>query len=683
MGTMINLKQAQTWLMKKDLHEFVKEMWDSYDPSPFSDSWLVEYLCECFMYSIRHFLPRYCWGYWITDEEYEKIKKKTGGHCDIRDHLLPDGNHTRNHDINIAPRHCKSSIFNVLGPAWAIINTPVTVTSVSHSMKLSGEMVEKKQKLFNSEKFAYYFGDNPGLKLLKNTAQCLELRNGGKTYSVAMKSFTGFGSDIIINDDLISVADARQDGAVLLKARDYFKTTMPSRLNNKKTGVVMNIMQRIGRGDISDLIAEDKGLKLIYSHTELQAISDHEETIIFPCSGKVKHIKKGDLLWEERFGDYTQLKMEIGTEDFETQYNQRPSKSKLNVIQDEFIHYIDDKEYEEFKLGVEFHYGSHDCPVKDKETSDFHGFCEGESKGNELVITDAFEKHMAYVKEREFMTNLQLVDPAIIQVVEDKANGAALNQDLAFDVAGIVPFNPGTKSKMQRLELASVYMQQGLVRFKRSDKIDELILHLKKFPLLEHDDMVDAFSQLVIYHFTQRHLGVYSGAFSYENIIDPPRRGEAERLFLTYGATMKGDSIKVVGVSQDMYKDEYIVEKEFMFSSLQAYEDFCRTLKPGDTVYDASPQNRLSTLVTGVYNNIKFIEQDRDKSINILKTGFYKKRVRVSRDCKQTINDIARMRVTGDSREKGLDQTNTLDEGMAGCLRAVITAIKGYSLVWY
>lgn len=683
MGTVINLKQAQKWLMKKDLYEFVKEMWDSYDPSPFSDSWLVEYLCECFMYSIRHFLPRYCWGYWITDEEYEKIKIKTGGHCDIRDHLLPDGNHTRNHDINIAPRHCKSSIFNVLGPAWAIINTPITVTSVSHSTKLSGEMVEKKQKLFNSEKFAYYFGDDPSLKLLKNTAQCLELRNGGKTYSVAMKSFTGFGSDIIINDDLISVADARQDGAVLLKARDYFKTTMPSRLNNKKTGVVMNIMQRIGRGDISDLIAEDKGLKKIYSHTEIQAISDHEETIIFPCSGKIKQIKKGDLLWEERFGDYTQLKMEIGTEDFETQYNQRPSKSKLNVIQDEFIHYIDDKEYEEFKLGVEFHYGSHDCPVKDKETSDFHGFCEGESKGSELVITDAFEKHMAYVKEREFMTNLQLVDPAIIQVVEDKANGAALNQDLAFDVAGIVPFNPGTKSKMQRLELASVYMQQGLVRFKRSDRIDELILHLKKFPLLEHDDMVDAFSQLVIYHFTQRHLGVYSGSFSYQNIVDPPQRGEAERVFITYGATMQGDSIKVVGVSQDMYKDEYLVEKEYVFGSLQAYEDFCRTLKPGDTVYDASPQNRLSSLVTGVYNNLKFIEQDRDKSINILKTGFYKNKVKVSRDCKQTINDIARMRVTDNSREKGLDQTDTLNEGMAGCLRAIITITKGYSLVWY
>lgn len=684
MGTSINLKQARTWLMKKNLYDFVLEMWDSYDPSPYSDCWLVEYLCECYMYSIKGFLPMYVWGWWINDEEYEKLRELHNAKCPVRDFRLPDGNHTRNHDLNIGPRHMKSSIMNILGPAWTIINTPVTVTSVSHSRALSSEMVQKKQKLFTSEKFAYYFGNDPGLKILRCSSENIELMNGGRTYSVAMKNFTGFGSDVIINDDLISVSDARQDGAVLLKARDYFKTTMPSRLNNKRTGVIWHIMQRIGRGDISDLIAEDKGLKLIYSHTEIQAIATHDQTFIYPCSGKIKEIKKGDLLWSERFGDYTSLKLEIGLEDFETQYNQQPAKSRLNIIQDDYIHYIEDKDYEEFKLGVEFHYGSHDCPVKDKETSDFHGFVEGESKGNELVVTDGFEEHLAYVKEKELMTNLQTVDPAIIQIVEDKANGAALVQDLAMDVAGLVPFNPGSRSKTTRLELASKYMQQGLVRFRRTDKCEELIMKLKKFPLLEHDDEVDAFSQLVIYHFTQRQLGVYSGAFSYENIVTPPERDPKVSVFMTYGATMSGNSIKVVGVTTDNYKDEYLVEKEWIFGSLQRFEEFCRKEVPaGCMVYDVSPLNRLSTLLTNVYNVSRFVEQDRDKSINILKAGFYKKKVKVSKNCKQTINDIAKMRITESSRERGVDQTESLDEGMAGCLRGIVTTMKGYSQVWF
>lgn len=684
MGTVVNLKDARKWLIKKDLYEFVLEMWDSYETSPYSDCWLVEFLCECYQYSIKHFLPKYCWDWWISDEEYERIKKEIGGKCPVRDFRLPDGSHTRNHDLNVGPRHMKSSIMNVLGPAWTIINTPVTVTSVSHSKDLSGEMVVKKQKLFNSDKYAYYFGNDPSLKLVKNSATCLELRNGGKTYSIAMDKFTGFGSDIIINDDLISVADARRDGAVLLHARDYYKTTMPSRLNNKTTGVIWHIMQRIGRGDISDLIAEDKGLRKIYSHTEIQAIATHDQTFIFPCSGKVKEVKKGDLLWSERFGDYSQLKMEVGIEDFETQYNQIPAKSRLNVIQDEMIHYISDKEYEEFKLGIEFHYGSHDCPVKDKETSDFHGFTEAYSKANELVITDSMLEHMSYVKEKEYITNLNTVDPAIVQVIEDKANGAALVQDLSMDVPGIVAFNPGTRSKTQRLELASIYMEQGLVRFRKTERVEELISHLKKFPLLEHDDDVDSFSQLVIYHFTQRQLGVYSQSFSYENIIDPIIRQPNVRVFMNYGATMSRNSIKVVGVSINNYKDEYIVEKEFVFNTISEFENFCKNdVAPGCMVYDGSPLNRLSSLLTQVYNVIKFVETDRDKSINILKAGFYKKKVKVTRDCKQTINDIARMRITESSREKGIDQTDTLDEGMAGALRAVISSAKGNSQVWY
>lgn len=804
---LINLKQAKKMLMLKDLHEFVLEMWDSYEPTPLSDCWLIEYLCECFSYSIKHFLPKYCWDWWISDKEYESIKKKTGGVCPVRDFLLPDGTHTRNHDLNIAPRHTKSTIFNVLGPAWAILNTPITVTSVSHSIKLSGEMIEKKQKLFSSEKYKYYFGEDYSRRLRKNAADHIELYNGGKTYSISMDKFTGFGADClvagtkitvpqgnkniedikendivysyniinnnyelstvvakrviqnretvrvtfsnntllqctpdhrlyivgkgyikasecnigdniinnstivviepaetqtvydiqvepnnnfiangvvvhncIINDDLISVSEARQDGAALAHARDYFKTTMPSRLNNKKTGVIWHIMQRIGQGDISDLIAEDKGLRLIYSHTEIQAIASRPLTLIFPCTGKVKKINVGDLLWEERFGDYSQLQLEIGKEDFETQYNQNPVRNKLNVIQNEYIHWIEDREYEEFKKGVEFHYASHDCPVRDKETSDYHGFCEGESLGSELVITDAFEEHMAYVKEREYLRNLQVVDPAVLQIVEDKANGAALLQDLALEVSGLVPFDPGTKSKTQRLELASIYMQRGLVRFRRTPRVEELVICLQKFPLLPHDDMVDAFSQLVIYHFTQRHLGVYSGAFNYQNIL---QKTPEDSGFRTYGATMRGDRIMVAEVSINNRTDEYIVTNEFAFDRLEMFENFCLNLGSGSIVYDASPRNKLSSLITQVYNVLKFEDIDRDKSISILKTGFMKKHVNVCKNCSETIKDIARMRFTGISRERGIDATETYDEGLAGCVRAVVTSAKGYSQTWY
>jgi len=147
---------------------------------------------------------------------------------------------------------------------------------------------------------------------------------------------------------------------------------------------------------------------------------------------------------------------------------------------------------------------------------------------------------------------------------------------------------------------------------------------------------------------------------------------------------LSGNLIKAVEVVIDSYKDEYTVENEYIFESIARFEEFCRKdVRAGYNVYDASPQNRLSSLLTQVYNVLKFKEQDRDKSINILKTGFYKKKVKVVKSCKQTINDIAKMRVTEQSRERGIDQTETFDEGMAGALRAVVTSAKGYSQNWY
>ena len=1049
--TQINLKKVKTMLMKKDLCEFIKEMWDAYETSPFCYSWLIDFTAECFMYSLKHFLPKYIWEDWISDEEFERIKKDVNGKCPVRDKMV-GGTHTHNHDWNVCPRHTKSTIMNVLGPVWAVTNSPISLASVSHTSTLSTDMTMKKQKLLNSEKYKYYFGEDPNLKLTTNSATKLQLKSGAQLYSVCQTSFTGFGADCfakntkvltknsykniedikvgdevlsynhktgkiepkvvqavreieknefieietssgkrikstpdhrywvvnrgyteissvteneelfrientlpnmwkdnsrlqrslqklhrkisklncedtllkmwktcfkfivrikkeydrrelerkilfsemsmsskqreevwnnwtslsnlwknrsvfgqsvllskmprncferkigeeevrtikamsslweyvsanrltknllfsglcqqssffeddgswkftlqrwnklqqrvrryetcnfeerqlllselweeiknislqvfgwnnqrenefnnssfghkseeqfrkefdnimcnlsyyitqserlvrkiegtgktkfydiqvsgnhnffaegilvhncIICDDLISADNAKKDAQIMRNALTFFRGTVPTRLNNKTTGVIWHIQQRLGNGDVSGMIAEDKGLSKIYSHTEIQAIASYDQTFVFPCSGRVKEIKKGDLLWTERFGDYTNLQMEVGEADFETQYNQNPSASNLNIVKPDYIHWAEDDEVEEFKLTAEFHYASHDCPVKGEGTSDFHGYGEGYSRGNELLITDAFEEHMGYIEEKELMQNLSQVDPAMIQIVEDKANGAALLQDLKFDIPGLDDFKPGTRSKAQRLELAALYMKNGAVRFARTERTEYLVKQLLKFPLVIHDDIVDAFSQMVIYHFTQKHMGVYTGAFSRENIIENREVYEPYH-FYDYIATINGDTIKVIAVDVDNTADVYTVEEEYIFRGIESFEKFVNERVPaGSQIMDASVNNILSALVTDVYSMTKFIEQDRDASIGILKAGFFKKRILVRKDCKQTINDIAKLRVTPQSRDAGQDKVDTLDEGMAGCLRAYITYSKGYSQLWF
>jgi len=139
----VNLKEVKKTLVKKNLYDFIKEFWDAYESDKFIDHWLIEFQCECFMYSVKHFLPNYVTRDWIDDETYEKIKRENNAECPVRD-KMHNGNHVHNHDWNIPPRHMKSSVFNVCGPVWLGINTPIKVASVSHTKNLSTEMNTKQ-----------------------------------------------------------------------------------------------------------------------------------------------------------------------------------------------------------------------------------------------------------------------------------------------------------------------------------------------------------------------------------------------------------------------------------------------------------------------------------------------------------------------------------------------------------
>ena len=682
MSVSINLKEAKTWQMKKSLYSFLVEMWDSYEIAPYSDVWLTEYICECFQYSVKHFLPQYVWRDWITDDEYNYIKEKSGGYCPTRDKIVK-GEHSHNHDFNIPPRHSKSGILNVCGPVWLGINTPISVASVSHTERLSTEMNTKRQKLLDSDKYKYYFGCDIENQVKTSTASMIKLRSGTSLYSVCQASFTGFGADIIVADDLTSADNARRDGAVLKNSIDFFRHTLPTRLNTKKTGVIWHIEQRIARGDVSGFIQEDKDLSQVYSHTEIEAIATHDFTLIYPCSGKIKAVHKGDFLWPDRFGDYSTIKLEVGSDEFETQYQQNVAAAGANIIKDHYIHYIDEPEFNDsFKPMSEVHYASHDCPVKDKETNDYHGYAEGFGRGNELIISDAWEEHIGYVKEKELMISLEQIDPAILQIVEDKANGGALLQDLRESVSGLVPFDPKTDSKTKRLEIAAVYMQNGSVRFVKSDRTEYVIKQLKKFPYILHDDIIDAVSQLIIYHFTSRRMGIYTNSFTYQNII-PDIITTDNNMYLDYAATINGEIIKVIGLSRAFDKDEYIVEKEWIFTGLANFESWAKELR-GALLLDCSYENRLYSITnSSLVFLTKFLDIDKDKSFQLLKSGFYNKKVKVCNSCSQVKNDITKLRISDQSLKQGTDKQETLNEGMAGCVRGLVTYFKGIGGQWY
>ena len=89
---------------------------------------------------------------------------------------------------------------------------------------------------------------------------------------------TGRGGDILLVDDPLNASDAFSD-ATRGRTNDWFSRTLVSRLDNKQTGAIIVIMQRLHQEDLTGYLLDRGGwesLRLPASAPEDAMISDLE-----------------------------------------------------------------------------------------------------------------------------------------------------------------------------------------------------------------------------------------------------------------------------------------------------------------------------------------------------------------------------------------------------------------------
>lgn len=662
-------------IYKKSFYEFVKDFWKFADPSLFIDSPLIEYYCEVFQYMCRSW-----WNYVPVEhlDEYVKKLNKDDDIIDVRQNK-------NNLNLCVPPRHSKSMIFNVLGPIWLWILHPIKAVSVSHTGQLASQMNSKRQAVINSPYFKEIF---PEIILTTNSTTLLKDSRGGELYSINRNAFTGYGGDVIINDDLTNAETARKDREEMNNAWSYFQNTMPSRINDINKCIIMNIQQRLAVNDITGHILNDRSLRNEYIFITLPAIFEKRTHLVFPISGKILTFEKDDVLWKERFGDYKKLKSQVGSIVFDTQYLQKPSSSDRALIKEYMIIEKSINEVPEY-TDADLVYASHDFPVKDKESSDFLGSILGYKVNNTLYIRDCLEKKLAFVRSVEYVKHLYDVYPGIIQVIEDKANGSPILQQLQDEVSGLIPYNPKSNSKVQRLESASLYMESKNVVFVK-DEWDEInkryvlsdnLLNLKErllqFPYVKHDDIVDALSMLILYVFLDKRNSVYLQVFNEDNII---KENEIElvksdkTLNYTYFINREKSYIKVSKIAFDYVKNKMYVVDEYEYK-----EDISNVIndvkKDGIKLLIDTSEVSLS-----LYDRDIIIEQyiisNFNDSIELTKRMFSKKSVLISRYCKRTIADIESFKYLNNLN----DEVKYVTEN-DGFVRNIRYAIKYYGMI--
>lgn len=651
-------------IYKKSFYDFVKAFWHCADPSKFIDGKLIQLYCETFQYMCRH---------WVDYEEKKINVPKMDNNTDVID--VRQGKN--NICIMVPPRHTKSMIFNVFGPVWLWLSYPIKAVSISHTAALATQMNEKRYSIINSDEFKYYF---PEIHLTINSKTFLKEERGGELYSINRNAFTGYGGDIIINDDLTNAESARKDKEEMANAWSYYQNTMPSRINDPKKCIIMNIQQRLAPNDIAGHIMKDKALSGTYAFVTLPAIFKKETYVVLPISGEILHFKKGDYLWEERFGDYKALQYQVGNTIFETQYLQNPIASDRTIIKPEMII---EKNLTETP-GIEnsdIIYASHDFPIKDKDTSDFLGSVLAYRVNSTIYIVDCLEKRMAFTQSVDYVERLDGLYNGAIQIIEDKANGSPILQQLQDKISGLQAYQPGTVSKTQRLESASLYLNSGNVVFVKtkfnkftnsyefSDSVKNLIEKLTSFPFVEHDDIVDAFSMLILFVYMDRRFMVYGRSFNENNIYYGDISVDTSTIYFNReGDIWKACEIGVkYGENTKLYLMREIKFKADIDTATNKLKEFA---KNKSVVIDCSDSPALSGAFINGVTCERYVTEDFDKSVSDLNLAFAKKAILINNNCSYSKADIENFKFS-----KTKDETikyMTDKDGFVSCIRTAL-----------
>lgn len=499
------------------LYEFVRQAWPAMEPGiEFVPSWHIQTICE-------------------------HLEAVSAG--DIH-RLL----------INIPPRHSKSTIVSVAWCCWEWLAVPEQkFLCASYSGTLSIRDNLKARRLIQSPWYQERWGHMFTMSGDQNAKQRFE--NDKTGYRIATSvggAATGEGGSRLILDDPHGAQDAQSD-AMRGGALDWFDQVWSTRLNNPKTDAMVTVMQRLHQKDISGHIIEDIGG---WEHVCIPA--EYDNVRRKTSMGEYDPRKKtGELICPERFGsdEITKLKQLLGTYGASGQLQQDPTPAEGGILKTKFFQlWPREKRMPQFEYILQ----SYDTAFSENTSADPTG-CEvwgvftlkGERNA---MLLDAWDEHLSYPDLRKRViddwsseygadTSPKAGMPTKGRrpdriLVEAKASGQSLLQDLRLARVPAVGYNPGTSDKVARAHQTAPTLEIGLLWVPESAKLpgqavswaQPFMKQVAKFPVAEHDEYVDCMTQAVIYLKND-------GWFELQTVKDPDdNRPPAKDKLNPYGA---------------------------------------------------------------------------------------------------------------------------------------------------
>ncbi|MFI4983945.1 MAG: phage terminase large subunit [Rickettsiales bacterium] len=409
-------------------------------------------------------------------------------HIDLIINNLEKINHnkTRRLIINLPPRSMKSIIISVVWPAWILAHDPrKKIIVASYSQKLSEKFSLDTKLIINSQ---WYQKAYPQTKIARG-ANCkwkfVTTQQGFRFATSVGGTLTGEGADIIIVDDphtpLQALSTSERE-----RTLNWYDQTLASRLNDKKRGIIVVVMQRLHQDDLSGhLLSKKTWLQL-----KIAAVAESDEQ----WHDFIYQRKIGELLHPNREGEdeVENAKIELGSYAFNAQYQQAPISSNNSLFRREWL-----LRYNRLPTFNSI-YQSWDCAVKNGELNDFSVCTTWGISENQYYLVEVLRKKINYPDLKQMVIDLAEKHEVTAILIEDKVSGQVLIQELATKLAApIISIMPKGDKFTRFIHTLALFEARRVSLPINASWLSAFESELFAFPQTKHDDQVDSTTQFL------------------------------------------------------------------------------------------------------------------------------------------------------------------------------------------
>lgn len=400
--------------------------------------------------------------------------------------------------INLPPRYLKSHCASIAFVAWCLGHNPASqIICVSYGQDLADKLARDTRNVMLSTWYKDLFhtrlsADKKAVNDFMTTA------TGFRMATSVGGVLTGRGADIIIIDDPLKPDEAMSE-TQRQRLIEWYENTLLSRLNNKSTGCIILIMQRLHQDDLVGHVLGQEQWEVV----NFPAIAEEDYSFLVesPLGNRVVHRKKGEALHPEResVAVLEAMRAHMGTYNFSSQYQQNPIPVGGAMVKTDWLKY-----YVPGQEPGPFHYifQSWDTANKAGELNDYSVCTVWGVHDKNFYLLEVLRKRLNYPELKRAvidMANRYSGKGTVRVVIEDKASGTQLIQELqsAGQLYGLMPYEPPSGTdKVMRLHAQTDLFENGFVHLPETAPwLDEYLKELTSFPGSKYDDQVDSTAQ--------------------------------------------------------------------------------------------------------------------------------------------------------------------------------------------